>query len=208
MVYGRWQPSWKKPSSITDWFCAQSRANLSVKPQMVNFLDFSGDQVHVTTTLFCPCNTRVHGQAHEWAGLGSSESWWHLNVNFVKLSHYKMLLLLLQSRFSRVRLLCDPIDGSPPGSSIPGTLQARILEWVAISFSNAWKWKVKVKSLSRVWLLVTPWTAAYQAPPSMGSSRQEYWSGLSFPSYKMLLSLDFSPQPIRHVKTGLSSWAE
>ena len=73
--------------------------------------------------------------------------------------------------------LCDPIDGSPPGSPVPGTLQARILEWVAISFSNAWKWKVTVKSLSRVWLLATPWTAAYQAPPSMGFSRQEYWSG-------------------------------
>ena len=74
--------------------------------------------------------------------------------------------------------LCDPIDGSPLGSSVPGTLQARILEWVAISFSNAWKWKVKVKSLSRTWLLATPWTAAYQASPSMGFSRQEYWSGL------------------------------
>ena len=74
--------------------------------------------------------------------------------------------------------LCDPIDGSPPGSPVPGILQARTLEWVAISFSNEWKWKVKVKSLSRVWLLVTPWTAAYQASPSMGFSRQEYWSGL------------------------------
>ena len=78
--------------------------------------------------------------------------------------------------------LCDPVDGSPPGSSIPGILQARILERVAISFSNAWKWKVKVKSLSRVWLLGTPWTAAHQAPPSMGFSRQEYWSGLPLPS--------------------------
>ena len=68
--------------------------------------------------------------------------------------------------------LCDPTDGSPPG-----ILQARTLEWVAISFSNAWKWKVKVKSLSHVWLLATPWSAAYQAPPSMGFSRQEYWSG-------------------------------
>ena len=57
--------------------------------------------------------------------------------------------------------LCDPIDGSPPGSPIPGILQARTLEWVAISFSNAWKWKLKAKSLSRVWLCVTPWTAAY-----------------------------------------------
>ena len=64
--------------------------------------------------------------------------------------------------------LCDPIDGSPPGSPVLGILQARTLEWVAISFSNAWKWKAKVKSLSRVWLLATPWAVAYQAPPSMG----------------------------------------
>ena len=78
--------------------------------------------------------------------------------------------------------LCNPIDGSPPGSPIPGILQARILEWAAISFSNAWKWKVKVKLLSRVRLLVTPWTAAYQAPPSMGFSKQEYWSGVPLPS--------------------------
>ena len=78
--------------------------------------------------------------------------------------------------------LCDPIDSSPPGSPVPGILQARTLEWVAISFSNAWKWKVKVKSLSRVRLSVTPWTAAYQAPPSVGFSRQEYWSGVPLPS--------------------------
>ena len=76
--------------------------------------------------------------------------------------------------------LCDPIDGSPPGFSIPGILQARTLEWVAISFSNTWKWRVKVKSLSRVRLLATPWTSAYQAPPPMGFSRQEYWSGSPF----------------------------
>ena len=74
--------------------------------------------------------------------------------------------------------LCDPIDGSPPGSPVPGILQARTLEGVAISFSNAWKWKVKVKSLSRIRLLATPWTAAHQAPPSTGFSRQEYWSGV------------------------------
>ena len=78
--------------------------------------------------------------------------------------------------------LCDPIDGSPPGSPVPGILQARTLEWVANSFSNAWKWKVKVKLLSRVRLLVTPRTAAYQAPPSMGFSRQEYWSGVPLSS--------------------------
>ena len=78
--------------------------------------------------------------------------------------------------------LCNPIDGSPPGSAVPGILQVRTLEWVAISFSNAWKWKVKVKLLSRVRLSATPWTAAYQAPPSMGFSRQEYWSGVPLPS--------------------------
>ena len=85
--------------------------------------------------------------------------------------------------------LCDPIDGSPPGSPIPGILQARTLEWVAISFSKAWKWKVKVKSLSHVWLFMIPWTAAYQAPPSMGFSRQEYWSGVPLPSEAKLMSL-------------------
>ena len=73
--------------------------------------------------------------------------------------------------------LCNPIDGSPPGSPVPGILKARTLEWVDISFSNAWKWEMKVKSLSRVRLWATPWTVAYQAPPSMGFSRQEYWSG-------------------------------
>ena len=78
--------------------------------------------------------------------------------------------------------LCNPIDGSPLGSAVPGILQARTLERVAISFSSAGKWKVKVKSLSRVRLLVTSWTAAYRAPPSMGFSRQEYWSGVPLPS--------------------------
>ena len=89
--------------------------------------------------------------------------------------------------------LCDPTDGSPPGSPVPGILQARTLEWVAISFSNAWKWKVKGKPLSCVRLSATPWTTAYQAPPSMGFSRQEYWSGVPLPSplwlamaYKMI----------------------
>ena len=85
--------------------------------------------------------------------------------------------------------LCDPTEGSPEGSPVPGILKARTLEWVAISFSNAWKWKVKVKSLSRVWLLATPWIAAHQAPPSMGFSRQEYWSGVPFKT--QIPSLDY-----------------
>ena len=91
--------------------------------------------------------------------------------------------------------LCDPRDGSPPDSPVPGILQARTLEWVAISFSNAWKWKLKVKSLSRVWLFATPWTAAHQAPPSMGSSRQEHRSGMSLPS--------LNPVVIRHHNSSL-----
>ena len=85
--------------------------------------------------------------------------------------------------------LFDPVDGSPPGSPIPGILQAGTLEWVAISFSNAWKWKVKVKSLCRVQLLATSWTAAHQAPLSMGFSRQEYWSGLPLPSLNLFINI-------------------
>ena len=87
--------------------------------------------------------------------------------------------------------LCNPIDGSSPGSPIPGILQARILEWVAISFSSAWKWKVKVKTVSCVRLLGTQWTAAYQASPSMGFSRQEYWSGVPLPSLNCIWSTTF-----------------
>ena len=88
-----------------------------------------------------------------------------------------MLLLLLLSRFSQLHrsTLCNPIDGSPPGSPVPGSLQARTLEWVAISFSNAWKWKVKVKSLSRVRLLATPWTAAHQALCGILQARVPEW---------------------------------
>ena len=83
--------------------------------------------------------------------------------------------------------LCNPWDHSPPGSAVPGILQARTLEWVAISFSSAWKWKVKVKSLRRVRPSATPWTTAHQAPPSMGFSRQEYWSGVPLPSPSITL---------------------
>ena len=88
--------------------------------------------------------------------------------------------------------LCDPIDGSPPGFPFPGILQARTLEWVAIAFSNAWNWKVKVKSLTRARLFATPWTAAYQAPPSMGFSRQEYWSGVPLTVALVMVNTDNS----------------
>ena len=99
-----------------------------------------------------------------------------------------LLLLLLLKSLQSCPTLCDPRDGSPPGSPIPGILQARTLERVTISFSNTQKWKVKVKSLNRARLLATPWTAAYQAPPSMGFSRQECWSGVPLPSPNSITS--------------------
>ena len=102
--------------------------------------------------------------------------------------------------------LCNPIDGSPQGSAVPGILQARTLELVAISFSNVWKWKVKVKSFSHVRLLATPWTAAHQAPLSMGFSRQEYWSGVPLPSpcneHHYLSSWSISSQGLRWCKNS------
>ena len=103
--------------------------------------------------------------------------------------------------------LCDPIDSSLPGSSVPGILQARTLEWVAISFSNAWKWKVKVKSLSHVLRFATPRTAAYHAPPSMGFSRQEYWSGVPLPSGRVegalfVISIWMVYQHLRQIQYG------
>ena len=104
--------------------------------------------------------------------------------------------------------LCDPISGSTPGSPVPGILQARTLEWSFMHFSNAWKWKVKAKSLSRVRLLGTLWTIAHQAPPSMGFSRQEYWSGVPLPS--ALLPYSFIKVLIScgEVQTLLHSFSE
>ena len=118
--------------------------------------------------------------------------WWTLTDKNISFFFFCHLLILFDAAAAAKSLqscatLCNPIDGSPPGSPVPGILQARTLEWVAISFSIAWKWKVKVKSLSRVRLLATPWTAAYQASPSMGFSRQEYWSGVPLPSPELLL---------------------
>ena len=100
--------------------------------------------------------------------------------------------------------LCDPIDGSPPGSPVPGILKARTLEWVAISFSNAWEWKVKARSLTHVRLLATPRTVAHQARPSMGFSRQEYWSEVPLPTpnllcYMMLLSFIFQVAESKYI---------
>ena len=137
-----------------------------------SFFYFIGKTTMVWEVVICP---RSHGQ---WgAGLGlllQGSPSLSTTVAVAAAAAAKSLQLC--------RILCDPIDGSPPGSPIPGILQARTLEWVVISFSNAWKWRVKVSLLSCVCLLVTPWTAAYQAPPSMGFSRQESWSGVTLSS--------------------------
>ena len=127
------------------------------------------------------------------SNMNTWRNWWIFPRNLLNVPEWKLPLISDSAAAAKslqsCPILCDPIDGSPPGSSVPGILQARTLEWVAISFSSACKWKVKVKSLSHVWLLVTPWTAAHQAPPSMGFSRQEYWSGV--PSH--FFQISFSP---------------
>ena len=107
--------------------------------------------------------------------------WWGL-YNIIHPSPFIYTVDVAAKSLQSCPTLCDPMDGSPPGSPVPGILQARTLEWIAISFSNAWKWKWKVKLLSCVQHSVTPWTATFQAPPSTGSSRQEYWSGVPLPS--------------------------
>ena len=131
-------------------------------------------------------NRQIHRIRNRLVAAKSWERWWEMEVNANGYrasicndeNVLKVTMLCYTKSLQSCPTLCDAIDSSPPGSPTPGILQARILEWAAISFSNAWKWKVKVKSLSRVQLLATPWTAAYQAPPSMGFSRQEYWSGV------------------------------
>ena len=145
----------------TAWFQAAAAAAklLQSCPTLCNHID-SGPPVSPNPGI-------LQARTLEWVAISFSNAW-----------KWKVKVKSLQS----CPTLCDPIDGSPPGSPVPGILQARTLEWVAISFSNAWKWKVKVKSLGRVRFLVTPWTAAYQAPPSMGFSRQGYWSGVPLPS--------------------------
>ena len=109
-----------------------------------------------------------------WLGQEVLPSFWSASFFFSPQIVFRNEYAAAAKSLQSCPTLCNPLDGSPPGSPVPGILQARTLEWVAISFSNAWKWKVKVKLLCRVRLLATPWTAAYQASPSIGFSRQEY----------------------------------
>ena len=171
--------------------------------RLYNFtlLDHSGPQVP-SRLLLPPCPRDVyltepglpgclnHGQREgRECGGGTPVIWkpkhrlaYILPFHWQILSHVTLFAAAAAKWLQSRPTLCGPIDGSPRGSPVPGILQTRTLEWVAISFSSAWKWKVKVKSLRRIWLLATQWTAAYQAPPSMIFSRQEYWSGVPLPS--------------------------
>ena len=124
---------------------------------------------------------RLFGWSRKGTSISCPSLYFFIQNVYTFLQIYEGVLLLLLSCFSCVQLYGTPQTGSPSGSLVPRILQARTLEWVAISFSSAWKWKVTVKSLSRFQLLATPWTAAHQAPPSMGFSRQEYWSGVPLP---------------------------
>ena len=132
------------------------------------------------TRLFAPPSCDLDQK--EVSIFSSVEQRWSLRVISMLTGHYRPAAAAAAKSLQSCLTLCDPIDGSPWGSPVPGILQARTLEWVAISFSNAGKWKVKVKLLSRVRLLATPWTAAHQALLSMGFSRQECWSGVPLPS--------------------------
>ena len=151
-------------------------------------------QRHYFTSKGPPSHSYGFSGSHVWMWeLDHKESWAPKNWCFLTVMFKKTLESPLDYKEIQ-SVLCDATDGSPPGSPVPGILQARTLEWVAISFSNAGEWKVKVKSLSRVRLLATPWTEAYQAPPSMGFSRQEYWSGVPLPSPDNPLSRNLIPQ--------------
>ena len=161
---GAYYTEWSKPETKTPIQYAAAAAAKSLQSclTLCNPIDSSPPG--------SPIRGILQARKLEWVAISFSNAWkWKVKVKLLSLT----------------RLLATPWTAAhlrDRESPVPGILQARTLEWVAISFSNAWKGKVKVKSLSCVWLLVTSWTAAYQAPPSMGFSRQEYWSGMPLPS--------------------------
>ena len=144
---------------------------------MINNSDLTAYQFLTHSVYFCP-----HWPSHPSLGMGRVFP--NLDTMFAFTVHpfCTAAAAAAAKSLQSCPTLCDPIDGSPPGSPVPGILQAKTQESVAISFSNAGKWKVRVKSLRRVRPSATPRTAAHQAPPSMGFSRQEYWSGVPLPS--------------------------
>ena len=169
---GTWQQNDRKWSSSTDWKGLGTGWECKSRLHFSHTYCIPGPVQSSSSSVAQSCPTLCDPMNHSMPGLPVHH----------QLYAAAAVAKLLQSCLT----LCDPIDGSPPGSPDPGILQARTLEWVAISLSNAGKWKVKVKSLSCVWLLATSWTAAHQVAPSMGFSRQEYWSELPLPSLHQL----------------------
>ena len=172
-------------SVVTPWTTA-CQAFLSITNSQ-SLLKFMSIESMMPSNRLILCHP---GKGQGFPGVGPLPSFWSLMVGlrtvmaqvgvavyFADVLWWVYAMLCYAKSLQLCPTLCDPIDSSPPGFPVPGILQGRTLEWVAISFSNAWKWKVKVKLLSRVRPSATPWTAAFQAPPSMGFSRQEYWSG-------------------------------
>ena len=182
----------------SDWTILQSYSNQSYSTgQKLKQISETKQSQEINPCTYGQCMTKkatIYSREDSPFSKWCWENWTAINKR-IKLNHSLTPYTKINSKWTAAAAaakllqscptLCDPIDGSPPGSTIPGILQARTLEWVAISFSNVWKGKVKVKSLSRVQLLATPWSAAYQALPSMGFSRQEYWSGVPLPSPEM-----------------------
>ena len=161
------------------WFCSvadlQSKL-LPVPPPNSYFLFL---HLHISQPLTLESEFYFKTQGHRGLYTVSELALSIVLLIFIK---YVYLIFAAAKSLQSCPTLCNPVDSSPPGSPVPGILQARTLEWLAISFSNAWEWKVKVKLFSHVRPSATPWTAAFQAPPSMGFSRQEYWSGVPLPS--------------------------
>ena len=188
---------------LSSGFCTTSRSLLSVLifTGLLRYLQFSHVQLFATPRTAARQASLTITNSRSLLKLRLIELWCHLTISSCVIpfsSHLQSFSVAAAAAKSHQSCLtlCDPIDASPTGSSVPGIFQARILEWVAVSFSNAWKWKVKVKLLSCVQPLATPWTVAYQAPLSMGFSRQQYWSGLPLPSPIFLSIRAFSNEPV------------
>ena len=177
---------------IYPWFYFLWSAPLFFLPPMAMWILVSFINLELISVLFPLC---IHSN-HCSGSVGS------IFLHFSYLALPSKFIAAAAKSLQSCPTLYDPIDGSPPGSPVPGIVQARTLEWVAISFSNAWKWKVKMKLLSRVRLLATPWTAAHQAPPPMGFSRQEYWSGVPLPSRKNYYFLNSGLNLFSHSPLG------
>ena len=157
--------------------------------------------VSETNSSLCCCNGSQLHNFYSSSPISTIHSKYSLHSAITLMDSNVFLVAAAAKSLQSCPTLCDPIDSSPPGSPIPGILQARTLEWVAISFSNAWKWKEKAKLFSRVQLFQTPWTVAYQAPLSMGFSRQEYWSRVPSLSPVLLVRVfqTFIPEKFQHL---------